>query len=138
MSPSLPNQLLNPIKPNQFSSTHLQKLAKQGDSEAIGGALVVKGNEGRAACHLIARGSVGPLVRDTTGPDSLRRDSYGAVEERRSRRPSTPNAIKKSRTVSVAPSSISCRSMSPRTEASGTHSTREASVQSAGRPWWVA
>jgi hypothetical protein len=50
----------------------------------------------------------------------------------------TPNAIRKSRTVSVAPSSISCRSMSPRTEASGIHSTLEASVQSVGRPWWVA
>jgi putative transposase len=37
---------------------HLQKLAKQGDREAAGEALVAKGNEIRAACHLIARGSV--------------------------------------------------------------------------------
>ncbi len=42
----------------------LQKLAKQGDSEAAGEALVAKGNEIRAACHLIARGSVAaPLGR---------------------------------------------------------------------------
>jgi len=36
----------------------LQKLAKQGDSEAVGEALVAEGNESRAACHPVARGSV--------------------------------------------------------------------------------
>jgi hypothetical protein len=40
------------------SDIFLQKLAKQGDSEAVGEALVAEGNESRAACHPVARGSV--------------------------------------------------------------------------------
>jgi hypothetical protein len=46
----------------QALSQSLQKLAKQGDREAVGEALVAEGNESRAACHLVARGSVGEAV----------------------------------------------------------------------------
>jgi hypothetical protein len=57
----------------------LQRLAKQGDSEAVAEALVAEGNESRAACHLIARDPVNatvsadlklqqlPVERDTKG-----------------------------------------------------------------------
>ena len=52
--------LSNPARTGQLSVglANLQKLAKQGDSEAIAEAIAAEGNKSRVGCHLIARGSV--------------------------------------------------------------------------------
>ena len=56
--PSCLDLLVGPRRAVAVAGKTLQKLAKQGDSEAVGETLVAKGNESRAACHLIARDSV--------------------------------------------------------------------------------